>query len=86
MNTGNDDRPSYTRGWYRLLSLKGVPGSGVPQILDANCGASRALKSSGLRLPARGCCTLSRVGHLTATTVMVGVSMSGVIDGLRCWK
>src|SRR5215212_1801361 len=62
MNTGNDNHPSHTRGWDRMLSLKGVPRSlprsGVPQTSDAKCGVPRALKSSSLRLLARGCCTL----------------------------
>src|SRR5215210_6695425 len=87
MNTGNDNHPSHTRGWYRMLSLKGVPRSlprsGVPQTSDAKCGGPRVLKSSSLRLSARGCCTLSCVGHLTATTVRVGVFMSGVLDALK---
>src|SRR5215203_5333951 len=90
MNTGNDNHPSHTRGWYRMLNLKGVPRSlprsGVPQTSDAKCGGPRVLKSSSLRLSARGCCTPSCVGHLTATTVRVGLSMSGVIDGLAFLK
>jgi hypothetical protein len=36
----------------------------------------------GSRLSARGCRTLPCVGHLTATTVRVGVFVSGVIDSL----
>ena len=37
---------------------------------------------SSYRLSPRGCCTLSRVGHLTATTVRVGAFVSGVRNSL----
>jgi hypothetical protein len=45
-------------------------------------GFGAEFTASCLRLSARGFCTLSCVGHLTATTVRVGVFVSGVIDAL----
>jgi hypothetical protein len=39
-----------------------------------------------LKLSARGCCALSCTGHLTATTVRVGVLVPGVINGLPFLK
>jgi len=58
MNSGNDNRLSPTRGWYRILSPEGVPRSvprsGVPQIPDGRFGSPRGLRSSSLRLSAGG--------------------------------
>ena len=52
------------------------------EVLHVLAEGDHVLSLKGLRLSARGCCTLSCVGHLTATTVRVGVFVPGVMDAL----
>jgi hypothetical protein len=56
------------------------------EVLHVLAEGDHVLSLKGLRLSARGCCTLSCVGHLTATTVRVGAPISGVMLALPFLK